>query len=332
MGGDNPQISVIVPVYNCERFLDACICSLQKQTMQEWEAIFVNDGSVDRSEEIIAAYAAKDARIRLINKANGGAASARNCGLDAVRTEYVTMVDADDVISVDAIKKMYDAAVSTGCDMVLVSQTLHDEHGNKSVHQFIRHGLQKADPHFLFSNVFRGPVAKLYRMDIINRYNLRMPENMAMAEDYVFVTSYWTRVKTLYVVPESLYDYLYQDNPNSLIHRFCNREMPFDVYRKNAEAAWYTFNFLVMEEKDKEVISLWTYELYRDLWKMTNNSCRYLTSVQDRKKLRGIIVQREREMAKYMSFYDRVRMLHRYPRLADILLKLRRMWQGLRKR
>lgn len=330
MGTSNPQVSVIVPVYNCERFLDDCITSLQEQTMKEWEAIFVNDGSVDRSAEIIASYAAKDARIRIINKVNGGAASARNCGLDVVRTKYVTMVDADDVIHIDAIKKMYDAAVSTECDMVLVSQTLHDEHGNKKEHQFVRHGLQNADPHFLFSNVYRGPMAKLYRMDIINRYNLRMPEDMEIAEDYVFVTSYWTRVKTLYVIPDSLYDYQYQNNPNSLIHRFCNRKMPFDVYRRNAEAAWYTFKFLVSEEKDKEKISFWTYDLYRDLWRMTNNSCRYLPK-QDRKKLRRIIAQRERDMAKYISFYNRIRMPHRYPCIVNILLKLRGMWRGFKK-
>lgn len=82
-------VSIIVPVYNAEKYLHRCIQSILNQSYKNWEAIFVNDGSTDSSLSLLQEYAKKDSRIRIINKNNGGAASARNAGLDALRTIFL---------------------------------------------------------------------------------------------------------------------------------------------------------------------------------------------------------------------------------------------------
>ena len=91
-----PLISVIVPVYNAEKYIEKCVASIRAQTYRNLEIILVDDGSCDRSGELCEAFALEDSRIVVIRKENGGVASARNAGLDAMHGDYVGFVDADD--------------------------------------------------------------------------------------------------------------------------------------------------------------------------------------------------------------------------------------------
>ena len=93
-----PLISVIVPVYNAEKYIEKCVASIRAQTYRNLEIILVDDGSCDRSGELCEAFALEDSRIVVIRKENGGVASARNAGLDAMHGDYVGFVDADDWI------------------------------------------------------------------------------------------------------------------------------------------------------------------------------------------------------------------------------------------
>ena len=105
-----PKVSVIVPVYNAERYLAQCVDSILAQTLQDMQVILVDDGSTDSSPAICDAYAGKDRRVQVIHKVNGRAASARNAGLRAAAGEYVAFVDADDWIS----PEMYEAMLAEG--------------------------------------------------------------------------------------------------------------------------------------------------------------------------------------------------------------------------
>lgn len=96
------KISIIVPIYNCEKYLEQCIGSLVKQTYSDIEIILVNDGSTDSSLSICKKYSETDDRIQVINKKNGGVSSARNVGIKVSTGEYVIFVDADDWLSLDA--------------------------------------------------------------------------------------------------------------------------------------------------------------------------------------------------------------------------------------
>ena len=94
----NPKISIIVPVYNAEQYLRRCIDSILNQSFTDFELILIDDGSKDKSSDICDEYAAKDSRVRIFHKENGGVSSARNVGLDNSCGEWVAFVDADDEI------------------------------------------------------------------------------------------------------------------------------------------------------------------------------------------------------------------------------------------
>ncbi|WP_171052597.1 glycosyltransferase [Ruegeria sediminis] len=113
-----PAVSVVVPVYMVEEYLDACVESLSNQTLQDREIILVDDGSPDRSGEICDGWAERNPTIRVLHKENGGCASARQAGLEAARGEYVTFVDSDDWTAPTMLEKLYDLALVTGENVV----------------------------------------------------------------------------------------------------------------------------------------------------------------------------------------------------------------------
>ena len=98
----NPEISIIIPVYNVEKYLDECLNSAANQTFENIEIICVNDGSTDGSLEILESHASKDKRIRIISQENKGVSSARNEGLDAARGKYIYFMDSDDYMDLNA--------------------------------------------------------------------------------------------------------------------------------------------------------------------------------------------------------------------------------------
>lgn len=114
-------ISVIIPVYNVETYLDKCLNSVVNQSYTNLEIILVNDGSTDRSRDICQKYSSKDARIKMINKENGGLSDARNYGLKNVSGKYVTFVDSDDYLELDYVEYLYNLIKSGPYKMSLVS-------------------------------------------------------------------------------------------------------------------------------------------------------------------------------------------------------------------
>ena len=112
------KVSIIIPVYNAEKFLRNCVESVISQTFKDWEMVLVNDGSKDGSLTICEEYAGKDKRIRVLNKANGGPSSARNIGMREAQGEYVFFLDADDTITPDCIELLYGLAKQHDADYV----------------------------------------------------------------------------------------------------------------------------------------------------------------------------------------------------------------------
>ena len=112
------KVSVIVPVYNVEKYIKACVESLCAQSLKELEIILVDDGSPDNCGRICDEYAAKDSRIRVLHKPNGGVSAARNDGLRMATGEYVVFVDSDDYVPADAYEKLYSKAAASGADLV----------------------------------------------------------------------------------------------------------------------------------------------------------------------------------------------------------------------
>jgi glycosyltransferase involved in cell wall biosynthesis len=109
-----PLVSVIVPVYKAEKWLHRCVDSILAQTMENFELLLIDDGSPDRSGEICDEYAAKDSRVRVFHKENGGVSSARNLGLDNAQGEWISFVDADDLVEENYIAELLSSAKNDG--------------------------------------------------------------------------------------------------------------------------------------------------------------------------------------------------------------------------
>ena len=120
----NPKISIIVPIYNVEKFLPRCLDSLLAQTFPDFELLLIDDGSKDRSGDICDKYALKDQRIRVFHKENGGVASARQLGVDEARGEYSIHADGDDWVEPDMLQCFYDKAKETNADIVIADYYL----------------------------------------------------------------------------------------------------------------------------------------------------------------------------------------------------------------
>lgn len=301
------KVSIIIPVYNAEKYLHRCVQSMQDQVYQNWEAVFVNDGSTDGSLDILQSYAEKDSRIRIINQDNAGAAAARNVGLESISGEYFLFVDADDYISTDFISKTLAAAITNRCDMVLTSLLCE----GRSPGMYFS-GLIKFTPLY-FSVIHPGPVAKLYKRSIVERYKIRFPEDMKIAEDYVFTSLYAARTETLYAIQEPLYYYCFESE-SSLIHRFLRGELSYEQYQRNMEAPWRVYCGLQADsgEKSNDFISECAVALYSELCRLYYVNRKFL-SAQDRRKLTVCYKLLCRDFSKHVNIFQRLFTWQRHP-------------------
>lgn len=185
------KLSIIVPVYNGEEFLAACVESIRRQTISEWELLLIDDGSADGSGRMCDGYAAADSRIRAIHKKNEGVSAARNDGLKLARGEYIGFVDADDWILPDMYERLLDRAETTGSDMVMCDATTVYDDGREEP-DTIR---QLPGSAVLCKEQFRpdlllevaGSVCRcIYRAELVHRLNLCFPAGIHFSEDRIF--------------------------------------------------------------------------------------------------------------------------------------------------
>ena len=127
---NQPLISVIIPIYKAEKYLEKCVRGMMNQTYHNLEIILVDDGSPDKSGDICETLAKEDSRIRVIHKENGGAATARNAGLDAMTGEYIAFVDADDYMELNYIETLYEILAKHQAQVSICSFKTIDEEGN----------------------------------------------------------------------------------------------------------------------------------------------------------------------------------------------------------
>ena len=139
MSSSKPAISVVVPVYNVEKYLDQCLNSLLEQTFTDFEAILVDDGSIDSSYQICKNFTEKDKRFKAYKKENGGASSARNYGLQRANGEYIYFLDSDDYLDKTALCKMIKCAVENDADLVFIEARTINEKGVSFVGKYDYH-------------------------------------------------------------------------------------------------------------------------------------------------------------------------------------------------
>lgn len=214
----NPLISVIVPVYNAEPYLDKCVASILGQSYANLEVILVNDGSTDASGAICDTYAAKDSRIRVVHKTNGGQSSARNMALDMFTGEYVTFVDSDDWIEPDAYEKMLEMLLQY--DQKLVSAGRYDV---DSATEEKRLGLCPAKTEVITAEEMLGrlftwdgcdssPCDKMYHRSLFDE--IRFPLTSG-SEDIAVVYRLIEAAGSAAMYPKPIYNYYHRANSTS---------------------------------------------------------------------------------------------------------------------
>ena len=203
-----PAISIIVPVYKTERFLNACIASILAQTFTDFELILVDDGSPDGCPALCDAAAAKDSRIRVIHKKNGGQSTARNAGLDAAHGEWIAFVDSDDTITPDYCAKLYAAVQATGAQMAVCNYRQVDESGQPLKEQYLHVRAEVLDQKQALEHCTLLPYMvvwnKLFHAAIFE--TLRFRENL-IYEDTILMAQAIEQTEKVVNIPDQMYLY-----------------------------------------------------------------------------------------------------------------------------
>lgn len=231
-GNQVPLVSIIVPVYNAEKYLNRCIDSILSQTMTDFELLLIDDGSKDESGCICDEYAEKDARVRVFHKPNGGVSSARNLGLDNAKGKWITFVDADDRCSCNYLEHLL-SKVDDDTDLIISYAVICDSTGEKAeVYPEYRVNATNFERLFVDSDMHwhTSPWAKLYRASIIYENSLRFNEMMHIGEDADFLFSFMLITDKIYVSSDT--DYYYTcDVSGSLTKRINTIDSEIASYR-----------------------------------------------------------------------------------------------------
>lgn len=204
-----PAVSISVPIYNVENYLEQCLDALMSQTLNDIEIILVDDGSLDSSGAICDRYAAADERVVVIHKGNGGLASARQAGLDIATGKYFCVCDADDWPEPDMYEQLYKKAIDTDADIVMCDYWSEYPDGKKVIHQYpyrlenrkdlLDDALNKRFPTMVWN--------KLFKRDVFEKYRLSWDLGVNMGEDLLMMLKILCHPQKLAYQPIPLYHY-----------------------------------------------------------------------------------------------------------------------------
>lgn len=249
MNNISPKVSIIVPVYNVERFLDRCVESLIKQTLADIEIILVDDLSPDKSPQMCDVWASKDHRIKVVHKTqNEGQGFARNSGLDVATGQFVAFVDSDDYVDEDMYETMYKVASENSSEITICGLRYITINGIVKDYTNVKNNFEiKGEQiyEYILDMIACAPYEKkerkydvsacrvLYKKDIIDSFHLRFrSEREILSEDLVFNIQYLQHVKTLFSIPRAFYNYCQNSSSTSSsykLRKFDNSKCLYNV-------------------------------------------------------------------------------------------------------
>lgn len=224
------KVSIIVPVYNVEKYIQRCLESLVNQTLEDIEILIINDNTPDNSMKICEEYAKQDNRIKIFSKENEGLGLTRNYGIERANGEYIAFVDSDDYVSKDMCEVLYNAAKKNNADIVYGGIFYDDNNGKIVKSPCVEEEIIWKDNEvksLLLDFIATKPEEKkdtimevsvwktLFRKEIFDRYNIRfVSERQFISEDVIFDIDFFMKSKCIVAIPECVYYYCV--NPNSL--------------------------------------------------------------------------------------------------------------------
>lgn len=229
----NCAISVIVPIYKVEPYIRQCVDSLVNQTHKDFEIILVDDGSPDNCPEICDEYAAKDSRIKVIHKKNGGSVSARKAGVNAASGEYVTFVDGDDWIDADYFSKIKEIITEYNPDIISITKhyraiegkepyvfqenDLNGMYDRAMLEEYIFPGVLYTAPYYSFG-ILPALWAKVIKRELLSANIYQEPDEIRMGDDLAVTLPCILQANSVYF--SNICGYYYRQNPASITNTF----------------------------------------------------------------------------------------------------------------
>ena len=269
-----PYISVIIPIYNVETYLNKSIKSVLNQTLKNIEVILVDDGSSDKSGQIIEKYGEEDSRIVVIHQKNQGVSAARNAGMSIAKGQYIGFIDPDDWIEEDMYELLYLKAIADNCDIVICDFLMEDINGyilEVIKHPFRSNVLMEQDginqeicKQLLVAGIFTSVNNKIYLRLYLEENKIKFLAEINIREDYFFNMDLFNYSKRVFYISTPYYHY--QDVPNSALKR----------YDKN---------------KFESVIKLYQYKIaYSEQWNINSREIRHKMSSDFLKEVKDVVL------------------------------------------
>lgn len=252
--GAIPKVSVVIPVYNMEKYLDECVESVRKQTLSDIEIICVDDGSTDNSPAILDQYAVADGRVKVIHKANSGYGHSMNIGMAACKGEYIGIVEPDDYIKADMMETLYQSAATGNLDMISSDYIRFYGSGENRIFQnckvigrpsFYNTLIDIYEERDIFEGNFINP-AGLFKREFLMQHDIKHNETPgASYQDVGFCFQVLAFSRRMMILDKAFYCYR-QDNPNSSI---------LSKGKMHCAMEEYAYIYGIMKKKGKELDS-----------------------------------------------------------------------------
>ncbi len=234
-------ISIIVPVFNVEDYIETCVNSILSQTYTKFEVILVNDGSTDKSGEICNQFALKDRRVKVIHQVNKGVSAARNSGIRVANGEYICFVDSDDKIQKDFLK-----GFELNYDISIQGYLLQEGENNFPISYKELLGFDNVAKVYCLNDIHSAPFSKLCKTEIINRNNIRFPEEISFSEDTIFFLQYIKYCKSIHISKSC--NYVYYKREGSLTAK----QYDVKILMKKEEILFSLYDDLFADETFKK--------------------------------------------------------------------------------
>ena len=240
-------ISIVIPVYNAEKYLEQCLNSIKDQTYKNFEVILVNDGSIDHSESICMDFVKVDTRFKYFTKVNGGASSARNFGLDHVTGDFITFIDADDWVDENHLEVLINNIKDNNSDMAVSSIKKFDMSNNfhfrmySNQEKYLLNYNKLNREEFLVilpklilaNNSYKVAVSKLFKKELVT--DVRFDESIIYGEDLEFFFKIYNNINSISYIDEVTYVYRLHDERSSSKFGQLHMEQELAIYKKMYE-------------------------------------------------------------------------------------------------
>lgn len=319
-------VSVIVPVYNIEKYLPRCIESILDQTYKNWEAIFINDGSIDNSLKVLEEYKKRDERIKIIDKKNAGSGAARNDGIETSKGKYIAFLDSDDWYEEDFLEKLYNNLIENSSDVSMCNpkMTYDDINKNKKINTYFFNEIELNKTPEKILGILAMPVVwnKLYKKDIIVKNRIKFP-NYSFCEDVEFLYKTFLYANKVSKIEDDLYNYYQREDSET---KKIKEESIEQVYKviKNIEN-YVKENFIEKLEIFYQYKIQFLYSISQILLLRTNSDKRLKKLVNKNNNLmvKNIKLKKISKNKKILVYYTAIK-LNKVLEISKIISLLRR--------